>query len=57
MLGNLREKFPNKKANEIYEDWVLRNTGKPVKWKKGSTYSRNKPSSQSENKGNWKNVN
>ena len=57
MLGNLREKFPNKKANKIYEAWILKNTGKPVKWKTGSKYSRNKPSSQSENKGkNWKNV-
>jgi len=61
MLGNFREKYGESQlTNKLYEKWFLQNTGKPVQWKKGSTYSRNPKSgggSESENKGNWQNVN
>ena len=60
MLGNLYEKYEGnvRVAQNIYEDWVLRNTGKKVNW--GGSYSRDAKSgggSESENKGNWQNEN
>ncbi len=59
MLGNLYEKFDSDKAKRIYEAWIKRNTGRDVTWSSGN-YTRDERAGgggQSENKGDWRNIN